>query len=76
MVIQTQLYPRSQIDIVLQIVQSDGGAMHACMNAATLAVIDAGIPVTDYVCACSAGFVQESPLLGRCYAYVIVWAYY
>lgn len=32
------------------------------MNAATLAVIDAGIPLRDYVCASSAGFVEDSPL--------------
>lgn len=32
------------------------------MNAATLAVIDAGIPMRDYVCACSAGFIEDTPL--------------
>ena len=32
------------------------------MNAATLAVIDAGIPMRDYVCACTVGFVDETPL--------------
>lgn len=32
------------------------------MNAATLAVIDAGIPMQDYVCASSAGFVEDTAL--------------
>lgn len=65
--ILTQLYPRSQIDIYVQILQSDGGNYCACVNAATLAVIDAGIPMKDYVCACSTGFIEETPLVDLCY---------
>ena len=50
------LYPRSQIDIFLEVLQSDGGTRArsppgltctgtttACMNAATLALMDAGV---------------------------------
>lgn len=33
------------------------------MNAATLAVIDAGIPMKDYVCACSASYIKDTALL-------------
>ncbi|KAI8920052.1 hypothetical protein PhCBS80983_g05456 [Powellomyces hirtus] len=62
-VIITTTFPRSEIDIYLQILQIDGGAVHAAINVATLALIDAGIPMTDYVCACSAGFVNDQPLL-------------
>ncbi|XP_077209674.1 exosome complex component RRP41 [Paroedura picta] len=58
----TQLYPRSQIDIYVQILQADGGNYCASVNAATLAIIDAGIPLRDYVCACSAGFLEDTPL--------------
>uniref|UniRef100_A0A4W5QZ34 Exosome complex component RRP41 n=1 Tax=Hucho hucho TaxID=62062 RepID=A0A4W5QZ34_9TELE len=64
----TNLYPRSQIDIYVKILQSDGGNYSACVNAATLAVIDAGIPMRDYVCACTAGFVDETPLADLCHA--------
>ncbi|XP_032638218.1 exosome complex component RRP41 [Chelonoidis abingdonii] len=60
--ILTQLYPRSQIDIYVQILQADGGNYCACVNAATLATIDAGIPMRDYVCASSAGFIEDTPL--------------
>ncbi|ORX87763.1 exosome component 4 [Anaeromyces robustus] len=59
----TSLYPRSQIDIYLQILQIDGGALHTSINAATLALIDAGIPMKEYVCACSAGCVEDTPIL-------------
>uniref|UniRef100_T1J870 Putative exosome complex component RRP41 n=1 Tax=Strigamia maritima TaxID=126957 RepID=T1J870_STRMM len=62
-VIKTELYPRSQIDIFVEVLQADGGNFCACVNAASLAVIDAGIPIKDYVCACTAGFMQDTPLV-------------
>ena len=37
--------------------------MQACVNATTLALINAGIPMTDYVCAVTAGTFSVSPLL-------------
>ncbi|ELR25324.1 exosome complex exonuclease rrp41, putative [Acanthamoeba castellanii str. Neff] len=40
-VVMTALYPRSQIDIYVQVLQSDGGALSAAINATTLAMIDA-----------------------------------
>ncbi|XP_075986273.1 exosome complex component Ski6 [Anticarsia gemmatalis] len=52
--IKTELYPRSQIDIYVEVLQADGGAFCASVNAATLALIDAGIPLRAYACACSA----------------------
>jgi hypothetical protein len=52
--IKTELYPRSQIDIFVEVLQADGGNYCACVNAATLALIDAGIPLKDYVTACTA----------------------
>ncbi|XP_069477907.1 exosome complex component RRP41 [Ambystoma mexicanum] len=65
--ILTQLYPRSQIDIYVQILQADGGNYCACVNAATLAIMDAGIPMRDYVCACSVGFIEDTPLADLSY---------
>lgn len=52
--IKTELYPYSQIDIFLEVLQADGGNYCACVNAATLALIDAGIPLKEYVIACTA----------------------
>ncbi|XP_006875569.1 PREDICTED: exosome complex component RRP41-like [Chrysochloris asiatica] len=60
--ILTQLHPYSQTDIYTQVLQADGGTYVACVNAATLAVMDAGIPMRDFVCACSAGFVDGTAL--------------
>ncbi|WAR12873.1 EXOS4-like protein [Mya arenaria] len=65
--ILTSLHPRSQIDIFVEVLQSDGGNYCASVNAATLALIDAGIPMRDYVCACSASFVSDTPLVDISY---------
>ncbi|KAJ3330655.1 Exosome complex component RRP41 [Blyttiomyces sp. JEL0837] len=56
-------YPRSEINIHIQILQVDGGLPHAAINAATLALIDAGVPMQDYVVACSSGFANGSAIL-------------
>jgi exosome complex component RRP41 len=53
--ILTQLHPRSEILITLHILSQDGSVLATCINACTLALIDAGIPMTDYVVACTAG---------------------
>uniref|UniRef100_A0A2N9F4Z1 Uncharacterized protein n=1 Tax=Fagus sylvatica TaxID=28930 RepID=A0A2N9F4Z1_FAGSY len=61
--ILTHLMPRSQIDIFVQVLQADGGTRSACINAATLALADAGIPMCDLVSSCSAGYLNSTPLL-------------
>lgn len=62
-VIQTNLYPRSKIDIFVQVLQQDGSLLQACINATTLALISAGIPLLDFVCAVTGGVHAASPLL-------------
>ncbi|KAG6810434.1 hypothetical protein H0H92_011876 [Tricholoma furcatifolium] len=62
-VVQTNLYPRSQIDVFVQVLQQDGGLLQACINATTLALINAGIPLLDFVCAVTGGVHSTSPLL-------------
>ena len=37
----------------------------ACINAATMALIDAGVPMKEYVCACNAGYIEDTPLVGE-----------
>lgn len=51
----THLYPHSTISISLHVLSQDGSLLAACLNATTLALIDAGIPMPDYVTACTAG---------------------
>ncbi|BFZ55435.1 Exosome non-catalytic core component [Savitreella phatthalungensis] len=47
--------PRSQIDVQLLVVSADGGKLAACINAAILALVDAGVPMRGLISACSAG---------------------
>ena len=51
----THLYPHSTITISLHVLAQDGSLLAACLNAATLALIDAGIPMSDYIVACTSG---------------------
>ncbi|KAK3329959.1 3' exoribonuclease family, domain 1-domain-containing protein [Apodospora peruviana] len=53
--LHTHLYPHSTINISLHVLSQDGSLLAALINAATLACVDAGIPMTDYVAACTAG---------------------
>ena len=57
----TRLYPRSTISITLHVLAQDGALLAACINAATLALIDAGIPTNDYLVACTAGSTMVAP---------------
>lgn len=62
-VILTNLFPNSQIDIFLEVLQSDGSNMSACINAATLALIHAGIPIKDFAISCSATLIDDHTLI-------------
>lgn len=57
------LYPRSQIDISVEVLQTDGGEVAAAINAVGLALVDAGCPMLDFVCACTVSMIDNTPLL-------------
>jgi exosome complex component RRP41 len=54
------LYPRLRIEIVVSILSDDGSRLCAALNAATLALMDAGIPMKDLCCACTAGYAMNN----------------
>jgi len=57
-VLLTNLYPRSQIDIFCEVLQADGGHLAACINAATLALADAGVPMQGLTSAAQCGWSE------------------
>lgn len=61
----THLYPHSTISITLHILSQDGSLLAACINATALALIDAGIPMRDYLVACTAGSTSSYPSNGE-----------
>ncbi len=56
-------YPRSVIDVFVEILQADGGTRCAAVNAAAVALVDAGIPMKDLVAACAAGKMDGKVVL-------------
>jgi exosome complex component RRP41 len=58
-----ELYPRTGIDVFIEVLQADGGTRCASITAASLAVADAGIPMRDLVVACAAGKVDDTVVL-------------
>ncbi|XP_060821150.1 exosome complex component RRP41 [Bombus pascuorum] len=70
-IIHLEIYPRSQIDIYVEALQVDGSEYCASVNAATLALIDAGIPIKNYAIGCTVTLINnpssedEDNTLGR-----------
>jgi len=57
-VVFTELYPRTTIDIFIEVLQADGGTRTAGLTAASLALADAGIPMRDLVAGVAVGKVN------------------
>jgi exosome complex component RRP41 len=64
-VLFTHLFPHSTIRIVIQVLSQDGSVLAACFNAATLALIDAGIPMRDFLAACTSGVISNTISTGN-----------
>ena len=56
--IMSELYPRTSIDITIEVLQSDGGSRCAAITAASLALADAGVPLREIVAACAVGKIE------------------
>ncbi len=62
----SEMYPRTTIDIFIEVLQSDGGTRCAGITGASLALADAGIPMRDLVVACAAGKVDGKIVVDLC----------
>jgi exosome complex component RRP41 len=58
-----EYYPRTMIDLFIEVLQADGGTRCASITAAALALADAGIPMRDLVVSCAAGKADETIVL-------------
>ncbi|AGO11295.1 AaceriACR035Wp [[Ashbya] aceris (nom. inval.)] len=61
--VMLQLYPRTAIDVQVHVLQNDGGVLGSMINGITLALIDAGIAMYDYISGISVGLYDTTPLL-------------
>jgi exosome complex component RRP41 len=62
-VLQLETFPRSQVNVHVEIVNADGGVLAAAANAVCLALMDAGVPMSEYVVASEVALLQSHCLL-------------
>ncbi len=62
-VVFTKFFPKTAIDIYIEVLRADAGTRTAGINAASLALADAGIPMRGLVSACAVGKVDGEIVL-------------
>lgn len=62
-VIFTELYPRTTIDVFIEVLQANAGTRCAGITVASVALADAGIPMRDLVPSCAAGKIDGTVIL-------------
>lgn len=58
-VVISESFPRTAIDVYIDVLQSDGGTRCAALTAAAVAIADAGIPCKDLISAVAVGKVGD-----------------
>ncbi len=56
-------FPRSTIDVFIEVLEAEGGTRCAGLTAASVALADAGIPMRDMVASCAAGKADGNVVL-------------
>ena len=56
-------FPKAGIDVFMEVLQADASTRTAALNAASLALADAGVPMTDLISSCSVGKVEGKLIL-------------
>lgn len=56
-------FPKTAIDIFINILQADAGTRTAAINAASVALADAGVPMRDLVASVAAGKIEDHCVL-------------
>jgi exosome complex component RRP41 len=61
--VMLEKFPRTAVDVFIEVLQADGGTRCAALTAASVALADAGIPMRDMVAAVAAGKVADTVIL-------------
>jgi len=56
-------YPKTVIDVFMEIIQADASTRCAALNAASMALASAGVPMKNLICSCSVGMVDGKIVL-------------
>jgi len=59
-------YPETVVDVYIEIIQADGSTRVTGINAASLALADAGVPMRDLVVALSGGKIDGTTIIDLC----------
>jgi exosome complex component RRP41 len=59
-VVFTEYFPRTSIDVYIEVLQANAGTRCAGLTAASVALADAGVPMKDLVASCAAGKVADT----------------
>lgn len=62
-VVFTEYFPRTSIDVYVEVLQANAGTRCAGLTAASVALADAGVPMRDLVASCAAGKVADTIVL-------------
>jgi len=62
-VVFTEYFPRTSIDVFIEVLQANAGTRCAGLTAASVALADAGVPMRDLVASCAAGKVAETMIV-------------
>ncbi len=62
-VVFTEYFPRTSIDVYIEVLQANAGTRCAGLTAASVALADAGVPMRDLVASCAAGKVADTVVL-------------
>lgn len=62
-VVFTEQFPRTVVDVFIEVLQADAGTRVAGLTAASVALADAGIPMKGLVTACAAGKIEDTVVL-------------
>ncbi|MCO5381391.1 MAG: exosome complex exonuclease Rrp41 [Methanosarcina barkeri] len=62
-VIMAELFPKTAIDIFVEVLQADAGTRTAAINASSVALADAGIPMKGLITSCAFGKVDGKIVL-------------
>ncbi len=61
--VMLERFPRTVVDVFIEVLQADGGSRCAALDAASVALADAGIPMRDMVSAIASGKVADTIVL-------------
>jgi exosome complex component RRP41 len=62
-VVFTHLFPRTSIDVYIEVLQANAGTRCAGLTAASVALADAGVPMKDLIASCASGRILDTIVL-------------